>query len=105
LVFVLSIEWNKTNTEKLIQLYDKKTVVWDVMYADHNSQTHSDALNENAKEFRTDILSMEKIANVRSQNFCELSKIKKAKSVSADDNVYKPTWYGYKILVFFEPIH
>lgn len=55
------MEWNKVNTEKLVQLYEKETTLWDVKSAERkDSQTRLNALNMIANVFGIDIAIIEK---------------------------------------------
>lgn len=89
-----NMEQTRRNTIRLIELYEKETCLWDIMSAEHkNSQTRLDAFNSIAKVLGTNVDTIEKkITNIRSQYFRELGKIKKTKSGSATESVYKPTW-------------
>ncbi|KAK5644286.1 hypothetical protein RI129_008131 [Pyrocoelia pectoralis] len=99
------MEWTKGNTTRLIELYEKETCLWDIISPEHkNSQTRLDALNSIAKELQVDVANVEKkICNIRSQYFRELAKMKKTRSGSATESIYKPTWYGFTMLSFLSP--
>lgn len=99
------MEWSKANTVKLIQLYGQHTVLWDIASADHkNSNNRFDALHAIAQAIDCDTATVErKITNVRSQYFRELAKVKKSKSGSSSNDVYKPSWYGFNMLSFLSP--
>lgn len=95
--------WTKSETYKLIELYQSNSILWDFRRADHKDKSKRNyCLMGIAKVFGTTPQEIHrKLHNMKGQFFQELKKLKIKKMNGLDDN-YEPSWGFFHYLKFLD---
>jgi len=96
-------DWSSEKTLDFIEEYRKCTVLWRSL--DNNSKNREErrsAPQELVEKYSLDSKSiLNKIKSLRWYFHREHSKVLKKKSGSSADEIYRSSWFAYKLMLFY----
>ena len=101
------MEWTKSSTLKLIELYEQRDFLWKPQVTSVTSKYDREgSLSEIAEILGTTKYDIrKKWHTLKGQYKREMDKVKKFMAGAAEDEVYVSSWYAFKYLDFLKDVH